>query len=213
MSAIYVKFIFEGQYSYRRSNYVPFNIIICCWSASKFLIKSLAHIKPPYFRHALFTILYWAIYIIHIIKSIPIFSIKTNFLTNLHQYTIKTKKLPLYGHSYETILNSPSVQIENLFLSIACKDLQAVSYPMVSNIFSNYFNTNLVISLYYLYWRFRLHPLSIGKKFYIQALHISFTSNLYPSSTSFTSECYATIEALQLLFQILLQINNLKLLI
>lgn len=185
----------------------------CCFSANKFLIKSLAHIKPPYLRHVLFTILYLVIYVIHIIKSIPIFLIKTNFPSNLHQYTMKTKKLPLYGHSYETILNSLSVQIENLFASLACKDLQVVSYPMVSNIFFNYLNTNLVISLYYLYWQICLRPISAGKKFYIQALYISFTNNLLPLSTSFTSECYAIIEALQLLSQILLQINNLKLLI
>jgi len=38
--------------------------------------------------------------------------------------------------------------------------------------------------------------LSAGYSFYIPTLHFSFTSNILPSSTSFSTECFSIIEAL-----------------
>jgi len=38
--------------------------------------------------------------------------------------------------------------------------------------------------------------LSSGYLFFIPELHVSFTHNLYHTSSSFTTECFATIEAI-----------------
>jgi len=42
-----------------------------------------------------------------------------------------------------------------------------------------------------------VYPLSAGHAFYIPELQVSFTSNLPPTSSSISAECYAITEALK----------------
>lgn len=66
----------------------------------------------------------------------------------------------------------------------------------VNNSFSNYlllnFSNFIVISL-----MAQFPPLSASYSFYIPEFHVSFSNNLPPSSSSFTAECYAILEALR----------------
>lgn len=73
-----------------------------------------------------------------------------------------------------------------------------MSYPMINKIFSEYLNANFG-NYIRVYTDGSVSPLSAGYSFYIPELHISFTNNLPPSSSSFTAECYAIIEALTLI--------------
>jgi len=66
---------------------------------------------------------------------------------------------------------------------------------MINKIFSEYLKLNFG-NYITIYTDGSVSPLSAGYSFYIPELHISFTNNLPPSSSSFTAECFAIIEAL-----------------
>lgn len=79
------------------TNCALFNIR-CRWLANKYLLKQLA-----YSNHDIFD-MYYSLFLTwrYVPKSIPILSIAANSLLNLHQFTIKLTKLPLYEQSYES---------------------------------------------------------------------------------------------------------------
>jgi hypothetical protein len=88
--------------------------------------------------------------------------------------------------------------MENLFSDLTSKDLKKMSHFMVNAAFSNHFIVNfpnfIVVCI-----DGSISPLSAGYTFYIPELHVSLTNNLPSSSSSFTAECYAIIEALTLI--------------
>uniref|UniRef100_A0A2S2R880 RNase H type-1 domain-containing protein n=1 Tax=Sipha flava TaxID=143950 RepID=A0A2S2R880_9HEMI len=131
-------------------------------------------------------------------KSLPILPLTANSLSNFHQYILNSTKFPLYEKSYESLLFSPFVQTENNFFSLSSNDLQTMPVPMVNKIFSEFLNINFSDHII-VYTDGSISPLSTGFSFYIPELLISFTNNLPPSSSSFTAECYAIIEALILI--------------
>lgn len=71
---------------------------------------------------------------------------------------------------------------------------------MVRKIFYEFLNVNFS-NFITVFTDRSFSPLSTGYAFYMQTLHnISFTNNLPPSSSTFTTECYAIIaEALTLI--------------
>jgi len=73
-----------------------------------------------------------------------------------------------------------------------------MSFSMVNKIFSEFLKLNFD-NFIVVFTDGSVSPLSAGYSFYIPVLHISFSNNLPPSSSSFTAECYAIIEALSLI--------------
>ncbi|KAL4143540.1 hypothetical protein QTP88_005859 [Uroleucon formosanum] len=73
--------------------------------------------------------------------------------------------------------------------------LKSTSRFFVNNYFSNYFNLNYP-NFIIIYTDGSVSPLSAGYSFFIPELHVSFSNNLPPSSSSFTAECCAILEAL-----------------
>jgi ribonuclease HI len=128
----------------------------------------------------------------------PILSISDSALSNFHQYICKSSKLPLYEQSFESLLFSPLVRLDNQFLSLSSLELKKMSPPMVNKIFSKFLNMNFDHFIV-VYTDGSVSPLSVGYSFFFPELHISFSNNLPPSSSSFTAECYAIIEALSLI--------------
>jgi hypothetical protein len=131
-------------------------------------------------------------------KSMLILSISDSALFNFHQYICKSSKLPLYEQSFESLLFSPLVRLDYQFLSLSSLELKKMSPPMVNKIFSEFLNMNFDHFIV-VYTDGSVSPLSAGYSFFIPELHISFSNNLPPSSSSFTAECYAIIEALSLI--------------
>lgn len=77
---------------------------------------------------------------------------------------------------------------------------------MILNLFSSSVNAAVLNYLNERFFNFTtiytdgsVSPLSAGYAFYIPDLQLSFTSNLSPTSSSFTAECYAITEALKLI--------------
>ena len=167
----------------------PFNIR-CRWLAGKFILKSLAHSN-----HNIFDTFY-SLYITwrYMPKSMPVLSIAAYSLSNVHQYIIKSNKLPLYMQCYDSILFTPLVQIDN-FSDSSYIELKSMSLFFVNKLFSNYLNLNYP-NFTIIYTDGSVSPLSAGYSFCIPELHVSFSNNLPPSSSSFTAECYAILEAL-----------------
>jgi ribonuclease HI len=108
---------------------------------------------------------------------------------------MKLTKLLLYEQSYESLLYSPFVQIENNFSFLSSIELQIMSHSMTNKIFSAFLNGNFC-NYITVFTDGSVSLLSAGYEFYIPELHMSFTNNLPPSSSSFTAESYAIIEAL-----------------
>uniref|UniRef100_A0A2H8TL40 RNA-directed DNA polymerase from mobile element jockey n=2 Tax=Melanaphis sacchari TaxID=742174 RepID=A0A2H8TL40_9HEMI len=167
----------------------PFNIR-CRWLAGKFILKSLAHSN-----HIIFDTFY-SLYITwrYTPKSMPVLSIAANSLSNFHQFVLNSYKLPLYEQPFDSLLYTPLVQIDN-FSNFSHVELKSMSSSFVNKLFSNFLNLNYP-NFTIIYTDGSVSPLSAGYAFYIPELHISFSNNLPPSSSSFTAECYAIFEAL-----------------
>ncbi|VVC28773.1 Ribonuclease H-like domain,Ribonuclease H domain [Cinara cedri] len=166
----------------------PFNIKYR-WLAGKFILKSLAlfnHIIFDTFCSLFFTWRYTP-------KAMPVLSIVANNLFNFHQYVINSNKFPLYEHPYNSLLFIPAIQIIN-FSDLSVTELKSMPNSFVNNSFSSYLLnfSNFII----IYTDSSVSPLSAGYSFYIPELHVSFSNNLSSSSSSFTAECYAILEAL-----------------
>ncbi|KAL4142166.1 hypothetical protein QTP88_004679 [Uroleucon formosanum] len=168
----------------------PFNIR-CRWLAGKFILKSLANSN-----HIIFDTFY-SLYITwrYTPKSMPVLAIAANSLSNFHQYVLKSNKLPLYEQPYDSLLFTPSTQIDNFSDLLCYMKLKSTSRFFVNNYFSNYFNLNYP-NFIIIYTDGSVSPLSAGYSFFIPELHVSFSNNLPPSSSSFTAECCAILEAL-----------------
>uniref|UniRef100_A0A2S2QLU7 RNase H type-1 domain-containing protein n=1 Tax=Sipha flava TaxID=143950 RepID=A0A2S2QLU7_9HEMI len=70
-----------------------------------------------------------------------------------------------------------------------------MSHSMINKIFSEFLNKNFRHYIT-IYTDGSVSPLSASYEFYISELHMSFTNNLPASSSSFSTECCAIIEAL-----------------
>jgi len=66
---------------------------------------------------------------------------------------------------------------------------------VINSLFSDFIENNFA-NFIVVYTNGSVSPLLAGYSFYIPNLHISFTNNLPPSSSYFTAECFAIIEAL-----------------
>jgi len=167
----------------------PFNIR-SRWLAGKLILKSLARSN-----HNIFDTFY-SLYITwrYTAKSMPVLSIAANSLSNFHQSVLKSYKLQLYEQPYDSLLCTPLVQIDN-FSNFSYIELKSMSSAFVNKLFSNFLNLNYP-NFTIIYTDGSVSPLSAGYSFYIPELLISFSNNLPPSSSSFTAECYAILEAL-----------------
>ena len=171
----------------------PFNIR-CRWLAGKFILKSLSHSNHLIFDTYYSLYLNWR----YVPKSMPVLSIIANSLSDFYQYIINSDKLFLYEQPYDSLLFSPPVQSGNHFSNLSSKDFRIMSYSAINAAFSNHLNAHFP-NFIVIYTDGSVSPLSAGYAFYIPELHVSFTNNLPPSSSSFTAECYAIFEALTLI--------------
>jgi len=171
------------------TNCPPF-YIRCRWLASKFILKSLAHPNNDIFDTFYSLSITWR----YTSKSLPVLSIAANSLYNFRQYVIRPNKFSLYEQSYESLLFTPLVHIENFF-DMPSSMLTSMSSTFVNDHFSNYLNLNYP-NFTIIYTDGSVSPISAGYSFYIPKFHFSFSNNLPPSSSSFTAECYAILEAL-----------------
>jgi ribonuclease HI len=171
----------------------PFNIR-CRWLAGKFLLKSLSHSNSSLFDTFYSLFLSWR----YVPKSLPVLSLAANSISPFHQYIFTHTKIPLYEQAYDSFLNIPDVHLKIIFPGISTNELTLLSPTIINNIFSDFLDTNFS-DFFTVYTDGSVSPLSAGYSFYIPQFHISFTSNLPPSSSSFTTECYAIVEALTLI--------------
>jgi len=167
----------------------PFNIR-CRWLAGKFILKSLALSNHNIFDTFFSLYITWR----YTSKSMPVLSIAANSLANFHQYILNSYKLPLYDQPYDSLLCTPLVQIDN-FSNFSNTELKSMSSSFVNKLFSNFLNQNYP-NFTIIYTDGSVSPFSAGYSFYIPELHISFSNNLPSSSSSFSAECYAILEAL-----------------
>jgi len=118
----------------------------------------------------------------------PVLSISANALSDFHQYICicKSSNLPLYEQSFESLLFSPLVSLENQFSSLSSMELKEISVPMVNKIYSEFLKLNFD-NFIVVYTDGSVSPLSAGYSFFIPELNISFSNNLPPSSSSFTA--------------------------
>ena len=171
----------------------PFNFR-CRWLAGKFLLKSLSvsNLKIFDIFYSLFQS--WR----YVPKSLPVLSLTANSISSFHQYILTYARPPLYEYDYDSFLNIPLVHLDKFFLGISSVDLKTTSPIVINNLFSDFLFTNFP-DFVAVYTDVSVSPLSAGCSFFIPELCISFSSNLPPTSSSFTAECYAIIEALNLI--------------
>ena len=171
----------------------PFNIR-SRWLAGNFLLKSLSQANCAIFDTYYSLFLTWR----YIPKSLPVLSLTANSISPFHQYIITHTKHPVYEIAYETLLHSTPVHVVNLFPDFSTSDLKTSSPAVINNLFLAFIESKFPDYMV-VYTDGSVSPLSAGFSFYIPQLNISFTSNLPPSSSSFTAECFAIIEALNMI--------------
>jgi len=172
------------------ANCALFNII-CQWLAGKFLLKSLAYSNHFSFDMFYSLFLSWR----YVSKSMPILPILARALLNFHQYIFcKSSKLPLYEQSFESLLFSPLVRLENNFYLYLLWNLKKCLSLWSIKSFLSFVSWILIISLWcILMAQFYLFLPAI---LFICRNYIFLSQNLSPFSSSFTAECYAIIEVL-----------------
>jgi hypothetical protein len=109
----------------------------------------------------------------------PVLSIAANSLSNFHQYIIKSIKPQIYEQSYDSLLFSPLIHIDDQFTELPFHQLKSMSSFMVNNIFSNHLNLHFPKSIV-IYTDESVSQVSAGYSFYIPELHVSFAKNLPP---------------------------------
>ncbi|KAL4119211.1 hypothetical protein QTP88_012055 [Uroleucon formosanum] len=168
----------------------PFNIR-CRWLAGKFLLKSLSHSSSPIFDLFYSLFLTWR----YVPKNLPVLSLVANSVSPFHEYILTNIKLPIYEIGYQALLLPAQVLLVNPFPSLSSSELRVTSHAVINSLFTNFIDNNFA-DFIVVYTDGSVSPLSAGYSFYIPNLHISFTNNLPPSSSFFTAECFAIIEAL-----------------
>lgn len=163
------------------SLYPPFNMR-CRWLADKFLLKSLSFSNCPIFDT------FYSLFLTcrYVSKSLPILALTANSISPFHQYVLTNFKHPMHEIRYDVLLYSTHVHIADISPGFSSLDLRNSS-PFIECNFTDF----IVI-----YTDGSVSTLSAGYSFYITELHISCTSNLLPSSSSFTAKCFAIVEAL-----------------
>lgn len=171
----------------------PFNIR-CRWLAGKFLLKSLSHSDNHIFG------IYYSLYLNwrYIPKSVPVLSIIAHYISNFHQYIIKSTKLPLYEQPFDSLIFFPHIQIDNQFLDLSSNDFKSMSYSSGNIAVFNYLNERF-FKFIGVYTDGSVSPFSTGFGIYIPDLQVSLSSNRSPTSSSFTAECYVISVALKLI--------------
>jgi len=164
----------------------PFNIR-CRWLAGKFLLKSLSYSDHRNVDTYYSLYLNWR----YVPKSMPVLSIIAHYISNVHQYIIKSTKLPLYEQSYDSLIFSPQILFDNQFLDLSSNDFKSMSSSSVNAAVLNYLNERF-FNFTTIYTDGSVSPLSTGYAFYIPNLQLSFTNNLPPTSSSFTAECFVS---------------------
>jgi ribonuclease HI len=101
----------------------------------------------------------------------------------------------MYEIGYDVILYSTHVLIADIFPGFSSLDLRNSSPVGINNIFSDFIVCNFP-DFIVIYMDGSVSPLSAGYSFYISQLHISCTSNLPSSSSSFPAELFAIVEVL-----------------
>ncbi|KAL4112254.1 hypothetical protein QTP88_016075 [Uroleucon formosanum] len=168
----------------------PFNIR-CRWLAGKFLLKSLSHSSSPIFDLFYSLFLTWR----YVPKNLPVLSLVANSVSPYHEFILTNIKLPIYEIGYQALLLPAQVLLVNPFPSLSSSELRVTSPAVLNSFFTDFIDNNFA-DFIVVYTNDSVSPLSAGYSFYIPNLHISFTNNLPPSSSSFTAECFAIIEAL-----------------
>lgn len=107
-------------------------------------------------------------------------------------------KFPVYELAYCAFIYPTMTYVINLFPGFSHVELRSTSTVVTNNNFSNLINCNFY-NFIVVYTDSSVSPLSVGYSFYIPEFHMSFTSNLSPSSSSFTAECFTIIEALNII--------------
>ncbi|KAL4098867.1 hypothetical protein QTP88_023385 [Uroleucon formosanum] len=168
----------------------PFNIRNG-WLAGKFLLKNFSFRYPTIFNSFLDIYFSWR----YVKKSLPILASTAYSLTSIRDFVINSKKLPLYEINYMALSYSPIVHTNRHFLNCTSKSLKSISPIIVNNLFLDYIQNNFPNSIL-IYTDGSVSSLSAGYAFFILDLHISMSNNLPSSASSFTTECFAILEAL-----------------
>lgn len=171
----------------------PFNIR-CRWLAGKFLLKNLSFHYSEIYNS--FLDIYYSWRYVH--KSLPILSSVAYSLTSTRNFIIKYNKLPLYDIDFQALFFSPLIHIEKNFLNQSPNSLKTISPLIVNNLFLDFVRDKFPNSTL-IFTDGSVSPLSAGYAFHIPDLHISMSSNLPPSASSYTAECFALLEALKLI--------------
>ncbi|KAL4154303.1 hypothetical protein QTP88_000450 [Uroleucon formosanum] len=157
----------------------PPSNIRCRWLAGKFLLKSLSYSSSPIFDLFYSLFLTWR----YVPKNLPVISLVANSVSPFHEYILTNIKLPIYEIEYQALLLPAQVLLVNPFPSLSSSELR-VTYPAVINsLFTDFIDNNFA-DFIVVYTDGSVSPLSAGYSFYIPNLHISFTNNLPPSSSS-----------------------------
>ncbi|KAL4153575.1 hypothetical protein QTP88_001408 [Uroleucon formosanum] len=157
----------------------PPSNIRCRWLAGKFLLKSLSY------SSSLIIDLFYSLFLTwrYVPKNLPVISLVANSVSPFREYILTNIKLPIYEIEYQALLLPGLVLLVNPFPSLSSSELR-VTYPAVINsLFTDFIDNNFA-DFIVIYTDGSVSPLSAGYSFYIPNLHISFTNNLPPSSSS-----------------------------
>lgn len=168
----------------------PFNIRNR-WLAGKFLLKNFSLRHSTIFNSFLDIYFSWR----YVKKSLPILASTAYSLSSIRNFVTNSKILPLYEINYLALSYSPIVHTNRHFLNFTSKALKSISPIIVNNLFLDYIQNNFPNSTL-IYTDGSVSPLSAGYAFFIPDLHISMSNNLPSSASSFTTECFAILEAL-----------------
>lgn len=163
------------------------------WLASKFLLKHLSK-KDSYIFNSFLEVYYsWR----YVQKSLPVLATTAHSLAVTRNYIIQTNKLPIYLTNFQSLLLSPITHINKNFLNLSRTSLNSLPPNFVNNIFLDFIHNTFPLFIL-IFTDGSVSPLSAGYSFYIPEFHISFSNNLPPTASSFTAECFAIIEALNI---------------
>lgn len=164
------------------------------WLAGKFLLKDISNHHPNIYNIFIDVFFSWR----YVTKSIPVLASIAHSLMSSSNYIIKVDKLPLYEANFASLLFSPIINCDKNFLCHSIDFLKASSSNTVNGLFQEYIQNTFPLFIL-IYTDGSVSPISAGYSFFIPELCISFTNNLPPTASSYTAECFAIIESLQLI--------------
>ena len=163
----------------------------CKWLAGKFLLKNLSTKDAHIFNSFLDIFYSWR----YIQKSLPVLASMAHSLISTRDHIYNSTKPPLYETNFNSLFLTPTIHFNKDFLKHSINFLKTSPPNFVNSLFIDYIQEH--------FSRFILiftdgssTPLSAGFSFYIPDFHISFSNNLPPTASSYTTECFAIMEAL-----------------